>query len=68
MLSGGVDHATFLGHLRTALAGGARGAIAGRSLWKDCLHGDRAATAAALRDMAVPRLREIAAVLAEAHA
>lgn len=68
VLSGGVDHATFLGHLRTALAGGAQGAIAGRSLWKDCLHSDRAATAAALRDKAVPRLREIAAVLAEAHA
>ena len=68
VLSGGVDHATFLGHLRTALAGGASGAIAGRSLWKDCLMGDSAATAARLRDVAVPRLREIEAVLGEARA
>jgi tagatose 1,6-diphosphate aldolase len=68
VLSGGVDHATFLGHLRTALANGAQGAIAGRSLWKDCLHQDRAATATDLREKAVPRLREIAAVLAEARA
>ncbi len=66
VLSGGVDHATFLGHLRTALAGGASGAIAGRSLWKDCLMGDSEATASRLRQMAVPRLMEIRAVLGEA--
>lgn len=68
VLSGGVDHATFLGHLRTALAGGASGAIAGRSLWKDCLMGDSEATATRLREVAVPRLREIEAVLAEVRA
>ncbi len=67
VLSGGVDHATFLAHLRTALAGGASGAIAGRSLWKDCLLGDSDSTAARLREVAVPRLREIEAVLAEAR-
>lgn len=65
VLSGGVDHATFLDHLRTALAGGASGAIAGRSLWKDCLLDDRAATAARLHEVALPRLREVEAVLAE---
>ncbi|MFN8622827.1 MAG: tagatose-bisphosphate aldolase [Chloroflexota bacterium] len=65
VLSGGVDHATFLGHLRTAMAAGAQGAIAGRSLWKDCLFGDRDRTATQLREVAVPRLREIEAVLAE---
>jgi tagatose 1,6-diphosphate aldolase len=65
VLSGGVDHETFIGHLRTALAGGASGAIAGRSLWKDCLFGDRDATAKRLREVAVPRLREVEAVLAE---
>jgi tagatose-1,6-bisphosphate aldolase len=65
VLSGGVDHGTFLGHLRTALAGGAQGAIAGRSLWKDCLSADREQTARQLREVAVPRLREIEAVLAE---
>lgn len=65
VLSGGVDHDTFTGHLRIALAGGASGAIAGRSLWKDCLLGDRDATATRLREVAVPRLREVEAVLAE---
>jgi tagatose 1,6-diphosphate aldolase len=65
VLSAGVDHATFIEVLRTALAGGAAGAIAGRSLWKDCLLGDRAATAKRLREVAVPRLREVQAVLVE---
>jgi tagatose 1,6-diphosphate aldolase len=68
VLSGGVDHATFIEHLRIALKGGASGAIAGRSLWKDCLLGDRAATAARLREVAVPRLRELQGALAEVHA
>ena len=68
VLSGGVDHATFLDNLRTALEGGASGAIAGRSLWKDCLLGDRAATAQRLREVAVPRLRELQAALAEVPA
>lgn len=67
VLSGGVDHATFLGHLRSALAGGAQGAIAGRSLWKDCLFGDRSRTARSLREVAVSRLEEIRSVLAEAR-
>jgi sulfofructosephosphate aldolase len=64
VLSAGVDHATFLQNLRTALEGGASGAIAGRSLWKDCLLGERAATAQRLQEVAVPRLREVEAVLA----
>lgn len=68
VLSGGVDHATFLGHLRTALEGGAAGAIAGRSVWKDCLHADRSRTVQALRERAVPRLDEIRTVLAGAPA
>jgi tagatose-1,6-bisphosphate aldolase len=68
VLSGGVDHATFVENLRTALNGGASGAIAGRSLWKDCLLGDRTATAQKLREVAVPRLREVQAVLAEVPA
>jgi len=63
VLSGGVDHATFLEQLRTALAGGASGAIAGRSLWKDCLAADPTERARRLRELAVPRLREIQAVL-----
>ena len=68
VLSGGVDHAAFLDNLRTALEGGASGAIAGRSLWKDCLLGDRAATARRLREVAVPRLRDLQAALAEVPA
>ena len=68
VLSAGVDHETFVKNLRTALSGGAAGAIAGRSLWKDCLLGDREATARRLRGVAVPRLREVEAVLAEGRA
>jgi tagatose 1,6-diphosphate aldolase len=68
VLSAGVDHETFVKNLRTALSGGAAGAIAGRSLWKDCLLGDREATAQRLREVAVPRLREVEAVLAEGRA
>lgn len=63
VLSAGVDHATFLGQLRTALAGGASGAIAGRSLWKDCLAADPVERARRLAEFGVPRLREIQAVL-----
>jgi sulfofructosephosphate aldolase len=35
LLSSGVDHETFVGQLRSALAGGAAGFIAGRSIWKE---------------------------------
>ena len=35
LLSAGVDHETFVGQLRTALAAGAAGFIAGRSIWKE---------------------------------
>jgi tagatose 1,6-diphosphate aldolase len=37
LLSAGVDHETFVGQLREALAGGAAGFIAGRSIWKDAV-------------------------------
>ena len=37
VLSAGVDHATFIRQVETAVANGARGAMAGRSLWKDSL-------------------------------
>jgi sulfofructosephosphate aldolase len=37
LLSAGVDHATFVGQLRCARAGGASGFIAGRSIWKDAV-------------------------------
>jgi sulfofructosephosphate aldolase len=35
LLSAGVDHETFIGQLRIALAAGASGFIAGRSIWKE---------------------------------
>jgi tagatose-1,6-bisphosphate aldolase len=68
VLSAGVDHAVFIQNLRNALRGGAAGAIAGRSLWKDCLFVDRGATAQRLHEVAVPRLHEVQTVLAEARA
>jgi tagatose 1,6-diphosphate aldolase len=64
VLSAGVDHATFLGQVETAMANGASGVIAGRSLWKDCISLDRAVTRDRLTNVAVPRLRELQAVIA----
>jgi tagatose 1,6-diphosphate aldolase len=63
VLSAGVDHATFLGQVETAMRNGASGVIAGRALWKDCISLDRAVQADRLRNVAVPRLREIQAVI-----
>lgn len=65
VLSAGVDHATFLGQVETSMANGASGVIAGRSLWKDCISLDRAVTKQRLETIAVPRLREIQAVIAK---
>jgi tagatose-1,6-bisphosphate aldolase len=64
VLSAGVDHATFLGQVEIAMANGASGVIAGRSLWKDCISLDRNVTKQRLETIAVPRLREIQAVIA----
>jgi tagatose 1,6-diphosphate aldolase len=63
VLSAGVDHQTFLGQVEIAMANGAAGVIAGRALWKDCVFLDRDATREALITKAVPRLREIQAIL-----
>ena len=65
VLSAGVDHATFLGQVETAMAAGASGVIAGRSLWKDCISLDRAVTKNRLETIALPRLRELQAVIAK---
>ena len=59
VLSAGVDHATFLGQVETAMANGASGVIAGRSLWKDCIALDRDETRDRLTRFAVPRLNEL---------
>jgi len=63
VLSAGVDHATFIEQVTTAVTNGASGAMAGRSLWKDSLamsHEDRRAL---LTDRALPRLHELAAAV-----
>jgi tagatose 1,6-diphosphate aldolase len=63
VLSAGVDHETFLGQVETAMAHGAAGVIAGRALWKDCVFLDRDRQRDALRNTAVPRLKQIQAIL-----
>lgn len=63
VLSAGVDHATFIGQVEIAMANGASGVIAGRSLWKDCLSMDRQQQKHLLQTRAVPRLKEIQAIL-----
>jgi tagatose 1,6-diphosphate aldolase len=65
ILSAGVDHSAFLGQVKTAVAAGASGVIAGRALWKDCISLDRSVTRERLTNVALPRLREIHAVVKE---
>lgn len=67
VLSAGVDHETFIGQVETAMANGASGVIAGRSLWKDCISLDAETCASRLENIASKRLREIETVL-DAHA
>ncbi|MBV8927539.1 MAG: hypothetical protein JO152_00260 [Mycobacteriaceae bacterium] len=63
VLSAGVDHETFIGQVRTAIANGASGAMAGRSLWKDSLSISPELRADYLTHRALPRLRELAAAV-----
>ena len=63
VLSAGVDHETFLGQVATAMANGAAGAMAGRSLWKDSLSVDHDLREDYLTKRALPRLRELADVV-----
>ncbi len=65
VLSAGVDHETFLEQVDIAMRNGASGVIAGRSLWKDCISLDRDVTRQRLETIAVPRLRELQAVIAK---
>lgn len=65
VLSAGVDHETFVGQVEVAMANGASGVIAGRSLWKDCISLDRAVTKARLETIARPRLGELQAIVAK---
>jgi tagatose-1,6-bisphosphate aldolase len=64
VLSAGVDHETFIKQIGIAMANGASGVIGGRALWKDCISLDRAVQRERLTNVALPRLREIQAVLA----
>lgn len=64
LLSAGVDHDTYTGQLRTALAGGAAGFIAGRSIWKDAVTMDAEARRSFLGGEARRRLEELLAVVA----
>jgi tagatose 1,6-diphosphate aldolase len=63
VLSAGVDHATFLGQVESAMKNGASGVIAGRSLWKDCISLDRAVSKQKLSTTSVSRLRDIQAII-----
>ena len=63
VLSAGVDHETFMGQVEIAMANGAAGVIAGRALWKDCVSLDRNEQRALLVNKAVPRLKQIQAIL-----
>ncbi len=64
VLSAGVDHATFLVQVEAAMKNGASGVIAGRSLWKDCISMDRQVSEQKLSTIAVPRLKDIQAIIA----
>lgn len=63
VLSAGVDHETFAGQMATAVAAGASGAMAGRSLWKDSLSTSSSERAERLTQRALPRLRELESIL-----
>ena len=65
VLSAGVDHETFVGQVETAMANGASGVIAGRSLWKDCISLVPALSARRLEELARARLRDIERILDE---
>jgi sulfofructosephosphate aldolase len=63
LLSAGVDHETFVGQLREALAGGASGFIAGRSIWKEAVAMDRDGRREFLGGESRRRLEELLAVV-----
>jgi sulfofructosephosphate aldolase len=63
VLSAGVDHETFIKQVRTAVANGASGAMAGRSLWKDSLAISPRTRESLLTGRALPRLKELAAAV-----
>ena len=62
LLGGGADARTFLRQLATAMAAGARGFIAGRTLWDAALVMDARERQRALAEVCLPLLREAAGV------
>lgn len=63
VLSAGVDHATFVEQVRTAVENGAAGAMAGRALWKDSLAMTAGEREQLLSTRAQPRLAELSATI-----
>jgi tagatose 1,6-diphosphate aldolase len=63
LLSAGVDHDTFVAQLREALAAGAAGFIAGRSIWKESVTMDAESRRAFLGGEARRRLAELLALV-----
>jgi tagatose 1,6-diphosphate aldolase len=63
LLSAGVDHDTFVRQLRVALAAGASGFIAGRSIWKESAAMDAEARRAFLAGEGRRRLGELLALV-----
>jgi len=64
LLSAGVDHDTFVGQLRIALAAGASGFIAGRSIWKEAAVLPRAQARDFLRGESRRRLERLLELVA----
>ena len=64
LLSSGVDHETFVVQLRIALAAGAAGFIAGRSIWKEAVGMDAGGRRAFLHGEARRRLDELLEMVA----
>ena len=63
VLSAGVDHETFIRQVEIAIANGAGGAMAGRSLWKDSLALSADVREQLLTSRALPRLHELEGVV-----
>ena len=63
VLSAGVDHETFIKQVEIAVANGAGGAMAGRSLWKDSLAVSAEVREQLLTTRALPRLQQLEAVV-----
>ena len=66
VLSAGVDHDAFCGQLRAAMAGGADGFIAGRSLWKEAVGRPAAERRQFLDGVARRRMEDLLAIVAAA--